>query len=127
MTVPVNADFKDGYAVDPARVAANVRLAADTGIAGLSIEDSSGDKDHPLYDFELAVERVAAARQAIDESGTGSSSPAAPRALCGPSDIDERSARLRAYAKPGADCLYAPRIDRSTMCPRSWPPCHRNP
>jgi hypothetical protein len=71
VTVPVNADFEGGYAVDPADVAANVKMAADTGIAGLSIEDSSGDEAHPLFEFDLAVERVAAARRGIDESGTG--------------------------------------------------------
>ena len=71
VSVPVNADFSGGHAVDPAGVAANVTLAAGTGIAGLSIEDSSGDEADPLFDFELAVARVAAAREAIDESGTG--------------------------------------------------------
>jgi 2-methylisocitrate lyase-like PEP mutase family enzyme len=111
--VPVNADFKDGYAVAPARVAANVQMAASTGIAGLSIEDSSGDATHPLYDFELAVERVAAARQALDQIGskvvlTGRSEGF----VCGRPDIDETIRRLRAYAEAGADCLYAPRIDR---------------
>ena len=69
--VPVNADFEGGYAVDPADVAANVTLAVATGIAGLSIEDSSGDAADPLFGFDLAVERVAAARRAIDDSGTG--------------------------------------------------------
>ena len=113
VTVPVNADFRDGYAVDPAGVAANVELAATTGIAGLSIEDSSGDKDHPLYDFELAVERVAAARQAIDEGGTGIVLTGRSEGfVCGRPDIDETIRRLRAYAEAGADCLYAPRIDR---------------
>ena len=71
VSVPVNADFQDGHAHDPEGVAANVRRAAETGIAGLSIEDFSGDEADPLVEFELAVERVAAARQAIDESGTG--------------------------------------------------------
>lgn len=72
VSVPVNADFRDGFAVDPEQVAANVQRAAGTGIAGLSIEDSSGDPAEPLHGFDLAVERVAAARRAIDESGTGS-------------------------------------------------------
>jgi 2-methylisocitrate lyase-like PEP mutase family enzyme len=113
VTVPVNADFKDGYAVDPAHVAANVKMAADTGIAGLSIEDSSGDPDHPLYDFELAVERVAAARQTIDENGTRVVLTGRSEGfVCGRPDIDETIRRLRAYAEAGADCLYAPRIDR---------------
>src|SRR2546427_5591268 len=69
--VPVNADFEGGFAVDPEHVAANVTLAAATGIAGLSIEDSTGDQADPLHAFDLAVERVRAARRAIDESGTG--------------------------------------------------------
>ena len=73
VSVPVNADFKDGYAVDPAGVAANVTLAVATGIAGISIEDSSGDQADPLFDFELAVERVAAARQRSTGAVRGSS------------------------------------------------------
>lgn len=112
VSVPVNADFKDGYAVDPAGVAANVKLAAATGIAGLSIEDSSGDEAHPLFDFELAVARVAAARRAIDESGTGIVLTGRSEGfVCGRPDIDETIRRLVAYADAGADCLYAPRID----------------
>jgi 2-methylisocitrate lyase-like PEP mutase family enzyme len=113
VTVPVNADFKDGYAVDPVHVAENVKMAADTGVAGLSIEDSSGDEDHPLYDYELAVARVAAARRAIDESGTRILLTGRSEGfVCGRPDIDETIRRLRAYAEAGADCLYAPRIDR---------------
>jgi 2-methylisocitrate lyase-like PEP mutase family enzyme len=112
VTVPVNADFEGGYAVDPAQVGANVKLAADTGIAGLSIEDSSGDEADPLFDFELAVERVGAARRAIDESGTGVVLTARSEGfVCGRPDIDETIRRLRAYAEAGADCLYAPRIE----------------
>ena len=70
VNVPVNADFEGGFAVDPAGVMENVKLAAVTGIAGLSIEDSTGDQTQPLYEFDLAVDRVRAAREAIDESGT---------------------------------------------------------
>ena len=111
--VPVNADFEGGYAVDPADVAANVTLAASTGIAGLSIEDSSGDKAHPLIAFDLAVERVAAARQAIDDSGTGVVLTGRSEGfVCGRPDIEETIRRLQAYAEAGADCLYAPRIDK---------------
>jgi 2-methylisocitrate lyase-like PEP mutase family enzyme len=111
--VPVNADFEGGYAVQPADVAANVRRAADTGIAGLSIEDSSGDEREPLFDFELAVERVAAARQAIDESGTGIVLTGRSEGfVVGRPDIDETIRRLREYSEAGADCLYAPRISR---------------
>jgi 2-methylisocitrate lyase-like PEP mutase family enzyme len=111
--LPVNADFEGGFAVDPAQVAANVKRAADTGIAGLSIEDSSGDDDRPLFELELAVERVGAARQAIDETGTGIVLTGRSEGfVVGRPDIDETIRRLRAYAEAGADCLYAPRIDR---------------
>jgi 2-methylisocitrate lyase-like PEP mutase family enzyme len=109
--VPVNADFEGGYAVEPEGVAANVGLAAVTGIAGLSIEDSSGNEAAPLFDFALAVERVAAARQAIDESGTGVVLTARSEGfVVGRPDLDETIRRLRAYAEAGADCLYAPRL-----------------
>lgn len=112
VSVPVNADFRDGYAEDPDGVAANVTLAAGTGIAGLSIEDSSGDDADPLFDIELAVARVAAARRAIDESGAGIVLTGRSEGfVCGRPDIDETIRRLRAYADAGADCLYAPRID----------------
>jgi methylisocitrate lyase len=109
--VPVNADFEGGFAVDPEQVSRNVKLASATGIAGLSIEDSTHDEANPLHDFELAVERIRAARQAIDESGmrvllTGRSEGF----VVGRPDIDETIRRLRAYAEAGADCLYAPRI-----------------
>jgi methylisocitrate lyase len=109
--VPVNADFEGGYAVDPDRVGANVTLAAATGIAGLSIEDSSGDEASPLFEFELAVERIRAAREAIDESGTGIVLTARSEGfVAGRPDIEETIRRLQAYAEAGADCLYAPRI-----------------
>ena len=111
VTVPVNADFEGGYAVDPQQVGENVELAVATGIAGLSIEDSSGDEAEPLYEFDLAVERVAAARRAIDASGTGVVLTGRSEGfVCGRPDIDETIRRLRAYADAGADCLYAPRI-----------------
>ncbi len=109
--VPVNADFKAGFAVDPQQVSANVKLAAATGIAGLSIEDSTGDEAHPLHDFDLAVERVRAARAAIDECGTGIVLTGRSEGfVIGRPDIDETIRRLRAYAEVGADCLYAPGI-----------------
>ena len=112
VNVPVNADFEGGYAVDPQQVGANVKLAAQTGIAGLSIEDSSGDDADPLFERDLAVERIRAARRAIDESGTGILLTARSEGfVCGRPDIDETVERLRAYAEAGADCLYAPRID----------------
>ena len=111
VSVPVNADFKAGFAVEPDRVEANVRLAAATGIAGLSIEDSTGDEAHPLHDFDLAVERIRAARRAIDESGTGVVLTGRSEGfVVGRPDLDETIRRLRAYAEAGADCLYAPRI-----------------
>ena len=110
--VPVNADFEGGFAVDPDDVYANVTLAAATGIAGLSIEDSTGDTENPLHDFDLAVSRVQAARQAIDDSGTGIVLTGRSEGFVwGRPDIDETTRRLRAYADAGADCLYAPRID----------------
>ena len=109
--VPVNADFAGGFAVEPEDVNANVSLAAATGIAGLSIEDSTGDPAHPLHDFDLAVERVRAAREAIDGSGTGLVLTGRSEGfVVGRPDIDETIRRLRAYAQAGADCLYAPRI-----------------
>ena len=109
VSIPVNADFEGGFAVAPQEVAVNVTRAVATGVAGLSIEDSTGDASHPLFDFDLAVERVRAARQAIDRS-------AAPVFLTGRSegfivgrpDLQETIRRLRAYAEAGADCLYAP-------------------
>jgi 2-methylisocitrate lyase-like PEP mutase family enzyme len=107
--LPLNADFENGYADDPDGVAENVRLCLETGVAGVSIEDNSGRKEEPLYEVELAAERIRAAKAAIGDSGvvlTG-------RAECflvGQDDIDEVIRRLRAYAEAGADCLYAPGI-----------------
>jgi 2-methylisocitrate lyase-like PEP mutase family enzyme len=110
--VPVNADFEHGFARDPDGVAVNVQLAAATGIAGLSIEDSTGDPGQPLFPFDLAVERVRAARQAIDESGTGVLLTGRSEGfVAGRPDLQETIRRLQAYAEAGADCLYAPGID----------------
>lgn len=109
--VPVNADFEGGFAVAPEGVAANVRLAAATGIAGLSIEDSTGDPSAPLFDRGLAIERVRAAREALDASGTGVLLTARSEGFfVGRPDLDETVARLAAYAEAGAECLYAPGI-----------------
>jgi len=109
--VPVNADFEGGFAVDPQDVKGNVTLAVATGIAGLSIEDSTGDGTRPLHDVNLAVERIRAAREAIDESGTGVVLTGRSEGfVVGRPDIEETVRRLRAYAEAGADCLYAPRI-----------------
>lgn len=111
VTVPLNADFEGGFAVDPEDVADHVTLAVDTGIAGLSIEDSTRDAEHPLFDFSLAVERVAAARQAIDDTGSGVLLTARTEGyVVGRPDLDETVRRLQAFAEAGADCLYAPRI-----------------
>ncbi len=108
--LPVNADFESGYAHEPEGVAANVRLCVETGVAGLSIEDRSGNRMNPLYELPLAVERVRAARAAIDASGTGVLLTA--RAECylvGHSEpLKESVRRLQAYAEAGADVLYAP-------------------
>lgn len=112
VTVPVNADFEGGYASDPEGVSAHVAAAVTTGIAGLSIEDSTGDPDNPLHDLELAVDRIRAAREAIDRSGSGVVLTARSEGfVVGRPDLDETIRRLQAYAAAGADCLYAPRID----------------
>lgn len=110
--VPVNADFEGGFADDPQGVAENVKLAAATGIAGLSIEDSTGGDDEPLYELDLAVERVRAARRTIDETGTGVLLTGRSEGfIVGRPDLDETIRRLQAYAEAGADCLYAPGIN----------------
>jgi len=107
--VPLNADFESGFAADAAGVAESVRLAVDAGVAGLSIEDSTGDPARPLFTVEAAVERMRAARRAIDEKG--GDTLLVGRAECflaGRPDLDETIARLKAYSSAGADCLYAP-------------------
>jgi 2-methylisocitrate lyase-like PEP mutase family enzyme len=109
--VPLNADFQGGFADEPENVGANVKLAAATGIAGLSIEDSTGDADEPLYPLDLAVQRIRAARQAIDESVTGVLLTGRSEGfVAGHPDLEETVRRLQAYAEAGADCLYAPGI-----------------
>jgi 2-methylisocitrate lyase-like PEP mutase family enzyme len=109
--VPVNADFEGGFAVEPDRVAANVTRAAATGIAGVSIEDSTGDADEPLFAFDLAVERIRAARRALDSSGGGVLLTGRSEGfIAGRPDLTETMRRLSAYADAGADCLYAPGI-----------------
>lgn len=109
VTIPVNADFEGGFAIEPDGVAANVARAIETGVAGLSIEDSTHDASNPLFDRALAVERIAAARAAIDASGvdvllTGRSEGF----IAGRPDLDETIRRLVAYAEAGAECLFAP-------------------
>ncbi|MGH7286763.1 MAG: isocitrate lyase/PEP mutase family protein [Myxococcota bacterium] len=107
--VPVNADFEGGFAKEPAGVAATVARALRTGVAGLSIEDSTGDVQHPLFEFRLAVERIEAARAAIDESGSGVLLTGRSEGfVAGRPDLDETIRRLEAYAAAGADVLFAP-------------------
>lgn len=109
--LPVNADFEGGFAIEPAGVAANVALAIATGVAGLSIEDSTGRADSPLFEHALSVERIAAARRVIDESGTGVLLTARSEGfIVGRPDLAETISRLVSYADAGADCLYAPGI-----------------
>jgi methylisocitrate lyase len=113
--VPVNADFEGGFAVEPELVHANVARAATGGVAGLSIEDSTGDSERPLFDFGLSVERISAARRAID----GSANPVlltgrSEGFIAGRPDIGETIRRLIAYADAGADCLYAPGLRSMT-------------
>ncbi len=122
--VPVNADFEGGYADDPAGVAKNVTRCCETGVAGLSIEDSTGNKDKPLYDIPFAVERMKAARAAIDKAGgevflTGR----AEGFIAGVPDLDQMIARLKAYSAVGADCSTrraSARASRSRRCARRW-------
>ena len=107
--VPVNADFESGFGQTASEVAESVRLAIETGVAGLSIEDSTGNAEHPLFDVDTAVERMRAARRAIDAAG--GDTLLVGRAECflvGVTDLTETIARLNAYANAGADCLYAP-------------------
>ena len=109
--LPVNADFESGFAADAAGVGESVRLAVEAGVAGLSIEDSTGDAAMPLFELGVAVERIRAARKAIDKSG--GNTLLVGRAECflvGHPNLDETIGRLKAYADAGADCLYAPGI-----------------
>ncbi len=109
--LPVNADFENGFGADPAAVAESVKLAVATGVAGLSIEDSTGDPARPLFEKAEAVERLRAARAAIDATGGDTLLVGRAEAfLVGRPDLAEVVARLQAYAEAGADCLYAPGI-----------------
>ena len=113
-SLPLNADFQTGYADEPEGVAESVALCIATGVAGLSIEDASGDRLAPLYDFELAVARIKAARAAIDASGIAVLLTARCEAwLVGQSDpLNVALKRLVAFAEAGADCLYAPGVSQ---------------
>ena len=109
--IPVNADFEGGFAIEPAGVATNVVQAAHTGVAGISIEDSTGDPAQPLFDFALAVARVRAARLALDRVAPKIILTARTEGfIVGRPDLAETVKRLRAFAQAGADCLYAPGI-----------------
>src|SRR4030081_579729 len=109
--LPVNADFEGGFAREPEKVAANVARAVKTGVAGLSIEDSTGDMAKPLYERAFAIERIKAARAAIDADNSGALLVGRCEAfLWGQSDLSLVIDRLNAYAEAGADCLYAPGI-----------------
>lgn len=109
--VPINADFESGFAADSAQVEESVRLAIETGVAGISIEDSTGIAEQPLFFLEVACDRLRAARRAIDKAG--GDVMLIGRAECffaGRPDLEETIARLKAYSQVGADCLYAPGI-----------------
>ncbi|HUO12861.1 MAG TPA: isocitrate lyase/phosphoenolpyruvate mutase family protein [Caulobacteraceae bacterium] len=107
--LPLNADFENAFADAPSDVANNVALAVDTGVAGLSVEDFTGRPDQGLYPFELAVARIAAAREAIHRTNSGVVLTARSEGFIrGAPDMDETVRRLKAYAAAGADCLYAP-------------------
>lgn len=109
--LPINADFEHGFAPDAAGVAESVRLAVETGVAGLSIEDSTGEASKPLFDMDAAVMRIRAARKAIDQAGGNTMLVGrAEGFLVGQPDMEQIIARLKAYAHAGADCLYAPGI-----------------
>ena len=109
--VPVNADFENGYAHDPDEVAANVTRCVATGVAGLSIEDYTGDDANPLYDFDLAVARVKAARAAIDKAGGDVVFTARSEGFIkNRPDLDETIRRIKAFRDAGADCIYTPGI-----------------
>ena len=109
--VPINADFEGGYADAPEGVAESVRLCIETGVAGLSIEDSTMDPAIPLYDFDLALARVRAARAMVDKAGGDVVFTARSEGFIrGRPDLEETIRRLKAFADAGADCLYAPEI-----------------
>lgn len=109
--LPINADFENGFGQDADGVAESVRLAVETGVAGLSIEDSSGDPSQPIFEVATAVDRLRAARAAIDRTGTETLLVGrAENFLHGRPDLSNTIARLKAYADAGADCLYAPGI-----------------
>jgi len=112
--LPVNADFLNGYADRPEEVAESVKLCVETGVAGLSIEDNSQNPSAPLYERKLAVDRIRAARSAIDASGSGVVLTGRCEAwlVDDPNPLHTVLDRLAAYAEAGADCLYAPGVSK---------------
>lgn len=126
--LPVNADFENGYADDPGGVAKNVRLCVATGVAGLSIEDSTGVEAKPLYALDHAVARIKAARAAIDE--TGGETMLVARTECflvGLTDIDEATRRLRAFPRPARIASILPGLAPAMTLPPSWKQFHQSP
>lgn len=126
--LPVNADFESGYASSPAEVGESVRMCVDTGVAGLSIEDSTGDETNPLFPLADAVARMRAARAAIDAKDPNV--VLVGRAECllvGRTDLGEVTARLKAYADAGADCLYAPGLRARQQIARIVEAVHPKP
>src|SRR5437660_4081718 len=105
--IPVNADFENGYADDPDDVADSVRLCVETGVAGLSIEDAADRKESPIYDVDLAIERIHAVQEALHGTGVLLVGRA-EGFLVGRERVDQVIKRLVAYSEAGADCLYAP-------------------
>ncbi len=108
--LPVNADFEAGYAEEPEKVAQNVQACAATGVAGLSVEDATGENSKPLYEFALAVDRIRAARAALDGTGVLLTARAECYLVNHPDPLTESIRRVRAYAEAGADVLYAPGV-----------------
>src|SRR5437879_10561971 len=105
--IPVNADFENGYADEPNWCAENARLCAETGVAGLSIEDAADRKESPIYDVDLAIERIHAVREALHDTGVVLVGRA-EGFLVGREKLDQVIKRLVKYSEAGADCLYAP-------------------
>jgi 2-methylisocitrate lyase-like PEP mutase family enzyme len=111
VSIPISADFEAAFAVDPEGVARNVAAAATTGVAGISVEDRTGRTDTPLFDFTHAVDRIRAARRALDESGVPIVLTARTEGfIVGRPDLAETIRRLVAFAEAGADCVYAPGV-----------------
>ncbi len=119
--LPVNADFESGFGATPDEVAQSVRMAVEMGVPGLSIGDSTGEAVAPLFPVDVAVERMKAARRAIDAGGGDTLLVGrAENFVAGVPDLDDAIARLKVYADAGADCLYAPGVKRHASRSRQW-------